>query len=380
MATDVIMPALGIAQETGKVLRWLKDEGDPVRQGEALLEIETDKVTAEIEAPATGTLARITASAGDEVPVGRVIAVILAPGESPPEASPLPAATPGRQPAVPSASAVSAPVPQIPQGRVPASPRARRLAREQGLDLAALQGSGPGGAVRAADVQDTRERPSTLSTAWRLMAERTTQTWTTTPHFFLVREAAAERLIAWRERAQANSGADITYTDLLVRLVAPALRRHPHVNARWEQGGVVRLDAVNLGIAVATEEGLVVPVIHDADRLTVGEIAARRADLVARAREGRLRPADITGGTFTISNLGMYAIDAFTAVLNAPQAAILAVGRIARRVVVLDDRPAVRPTLVLTLSCDHRVVDGARGARFLEDVADLLEEPVSLIG
>lgn len=248
------------------------------------------------------------------------------------------------------------------------------------MDLAALQGSGPGGAVRAADVQDTRERPSTLSTAWRLMAERTTQTWTTTPHFFLVREAAAERLIAWRERAQANSGADITYTDLLVRLVAPALRRHPHVNARWEQGGVVRLDAVNLGIAVATEEGLVVPVIHDADRLTVGEIAARRADLVARAREGRLRPADITGGTFTISNLGMYAIDAFTAVLNAPQAAILAVGRIARRVVVLDDRPAVRPTLVLTLSCDHRVVDGARGARFLEDVADLLEEPVSLIG
>jgi pyruvate dehydrogenase E2 component (dihydrolipoamide acetyltransferase) len=212
------------------------------------------------------------------------------------------------------------------------------------------------------------------------MAERTTQTWTTTPHFFLVREASAERLMAWRERARANSGADVTYTDLLVRLVAAALRRHPHVNARWEQGGIVRLSAVNLGIAVATEQGLVVPVIHDADRLTVGEIATRRADLVTRAREGRLRPADISGGTFTISNLGMYAVDAFTAILNAPQAAILAVGRIGKRVVVHDGQPAVRSTLVLTLSCDHRVIDGARAARFLEDVADLIEEPAGLIG
>jgi pyruvate dehydrogenase E2 component (dihydrolipoamide acetyltransferase) len=382
MSTDVIMPALGMAQETGKVLRWLKAEGEPVRQGEPLLEIETDKATAELEAPATGTLVRVTASAGDEIPVGQVIAVILAPGESPLEASPFPAA-PRRQPTIPAAP-TPAPAPAAGRGRVPASPRARRLARERGLDLAALQGSGPGGAVQAADIPDdipaTQDCPSAMSTTWRLMAERTTQTWTTTPHFFLVREASAERLMAWRERARANSGADVTYTDLLVRLVAAALRRHPHVNARWEQGGIVRLPAVNLGIAVATEQGLVVPVIHDADRLTVGEIATRRADLVTRAREGRLRPADISGGTFTISNLGMYAVDAFTAILNAPQAAILAVGRIGKRVVVHDGQPAVRSTLVLTLSCDHRVIDGARAARFLEDVADLIEEPAGLIG
>lgn len=385
MATDVIMPALGMAQETGKVLRWLKAEGDPVRQGEPLLEVETDKATAELEAPATGTLARVTASAGDEIPVGRVIAVILAPGEQPAEASPLPAAAPERQPSIPAPPATPPAVPATPappaaRGRVPASPRARRLARERGLDLAAFQGSGPGGAVQAGDIPDTQNRPSAISTTWRLMAERTTQTWTTTPHFFLVREAAAERLIAWREQYQKQSGGEVTFTDLLVRLVAAALRMHPHVNARWEQGGIVRAPAVNLGIAVSTEQGLVVPVIHDADRLAVGEIAARRADLVARAREGRLRPADISGGTFTISNLGMYAVDAFTAVLNAPQAAILAVGRIARRVVVHDGQPAVRPTLVLTLSCDHRVIDGARGARFLEGVADLIEEPAGLIG
>jgi pyruvate dehydrogenase E2 component (dihydrolipoamide acetyltransferase) len=194
-----------------------------------------------------------------------------------------------------------------------------------------------------------------------------------------MRDVAAGRLRVWRERQAKLSGGALTYTDLLVKLSAAALRVHPYINARWEQGHVVRAPAINVGVAVATEDGLIVPVIQGADRLSLAAIADRRADLVKRAREGRLRPPDLAEGTFTISNLGMYAVDAFTAILNAPQAAILAVGRIVDRVVPVEGRPAVQPMLMLTLSCDHRAIDGARGARFLETLADLIEEPLSLL-
>jgi pyruvate dehydrogenase E2 component (dihydrolipoamide acetyltransferase) len=380
VATDVIMPALGMAQDTGTVLRWLKREGESVAKGEILLEIETDKAVVEVDAPASGTLAQVTAAEGDTVPVGRVIARILAPGEdagaAPPPAPRPGVSEPGRGPAPP-ASAPRAPVaPPTPVGRVPASPKARRLARERGLDLAALAGSGPAGAVLAGDV--LMAPPSTVtSSLWRVMAERTTQAWTTVPHFVLVREVAAAGLIAWRQR---RGDGEITVTDLLIRLVAEALREHPRANARWERGAVVPNAAINIGVAVATDDGLVVPVVHGADRLAVGEIAARRRDLVDRARAGRLRPQDLAGGTFTITNLGMYAVDAFTAIINAPQAAILAVGRIADRVVPVNGQPAVRPMLVACLSCDHRVLDGARAARFLETLAGLIEDPSGLPG
>jgi pyruvate dehydrogenase E2 component (dihydrolipoamide acetyltransferase) len=379
MATDVIMPALGMAQETGKVLRWLKAEGEPVTQGELLLEIETDKATAELEAPATGTLARVTAAAGDEIPVGQVIALILAPGEAVPAGEPVArnVTAPVVEPPLASMPGAAS-APEAPARRAPASPRARRLARERGVDLEAVTGSGPGGAIVAGDLTRGRETAA-LSTTWRLMAERTTQTWTTTPHFFLLREVGAAGLIAWRKQHKGLPVGEVTYTDLLVRLAAAALRLHPEMNARWERGAIVWDPAVNIGIAVAIEHGLVVPVVHGADRMTLAEIARRRADLVARAREGRLRPDDLSGGTFTISNLGMFGIDVFNAILNGPQAAILAVGRIADRVVPVDGRPAVRPTLVLSLSCDHRVIDGARGARFLESLAGLVEEPSGLI-
>ena len=389
MPTDVIMPALGMAQETGKVLRWLKSEGDAVKQGVPIMEIETDKVTVDIEAPASGTLAGLRVSEGADVPVGGVVAVILAAGEeAPPET---PAAV---EPTV--TAQVSPPVQQTrgrggPGRRPLASPKARRLAAERGVDVAALAGSGPHGAVLATDVEPAgagRDGPTArvpptplrLGAIRQRMAERTTQSWQTAPHFYLSREVDAGRLEAWRASTRKRAGYErVTHSDLLVKLVAAALSEHPHVNAHWHEGGIVAAEEVNVGLAVAVDDGLVVPVVHAADRLALREITARREKLVEAARTGTLRPQDVGGGTFTISNLGMFGVDAFSAIINAPQAAILAVGRIADRVVAVAGRPDVRPTCVLTISFDHRVVDGARGARFLDTLAELVEEPAGLV-
>ncbi|MGH2481609.1 MAG: dihydrolipoamide acetyltransferase family protein, partial [Ktedonobacteraceae bacterium] len=218
-----------------------------------------------------------------------------------------------------------------------------------------------------------------VSAIWRIMAERTTQGWTSTPHFYLMREVNASRLIRWREQALKRSAEKVTFTDLLVKIVAAALRMHPRVNASWHEGKITLKQAVNVGLAVAVEEGLVVPVISQADTLGLSDIARRRMELVAKAQAGKLRPQDISDGTFTISNLGMYNVDAFNAIINAPQAAILAVGRIAERVVPVNGQPAVQPMMVLTLSCDHRAIDGARGAQFLDTIATLIEEPLGLL-
>ena len=430
MAKVVIMPALGMAQETGTLLQWLKAPGAAVAKGEPLMEVETDKATVEVEAPASGILANVTAQPGDVVPVGKPIALILAPGEVAPQAEPAPA----RVTATPVAARVAAEhnldLAQIkPQGgrvqkedvlaylaahrqpptngRALASPKARRLAQERGLDLREIMGSGPHGAVLAADVLaaspspvgrgirgegEIREiarvsttAPETLAASrmWRVMAERVSQAWTTIPHFYLLREVNAARLIAWRDDAQkraAQKGAGkITYTDLLVKLVAAALRRHPRLNASWQNDAIVLNPDINIGLAVAVDEGLVVPVIHRADQLGLSQLAARRIEVVAKARAGKLPLADISGGTFTLSNLGMYGVDQFNAIVNPPQAAILAVGRVAERVVPLHGQPVVQPMMTLSLSCDHRVVDGARGAQFLQTLADLIEDPLRLL-
>jgi len=384
------MPALGMAQETGRVLRWLKAEGDSVAKGEPLMEVETDKVTVEIEAPADGLLAGVRADEGSDVPVGQAVALILAPGESAPEngaSAPVEAPVVASAPVAASEAPVTTPAPSGAGRRRLASPKARRLAAEQGVDLDTLGGSGPHGAVLAADVvavaggAPAATAPGevlALSRIWEVMAERTTHSWTTAPHFFLVRDVDAGRLQSWRDVAKARLGTDVSVTDLLVRAAAAALRSHPRVNAAWADGGLRVNEEVNVGIAVAVDDGLVVPVVHGADRLGTAGIAARRADVVARAREGALRPEDVDRGTFTISNLGMFGIDAFNAVLSTPQAAILAVGRIAERVVAVEGAPVVRPTMTLTLSCDHRAVDGANAARFLGELADLIEEPAGL--
>jgi pyruvate dehydrogenase E2 component (dihydrolipoamide acetyltransferase) len=230
--------------------------------------------------------------------------------------------------------------------------------------------------VRQADKAGpgTEERLAT-SPIWRRMAERTTASWTSVPHFYLFRDVRADRLVAWRD----SLGSEASLTDLLIRLVAAALRRHPEANARWDDGSIVRAGQVNVGVAVAVDDGLVVPVIGDADGLSVAQISERRRDLVDRARRGALRPEDMQGGTFTVSNLGMYGVDAFAAVVNGPQAAILSVGRVVDRVVAVDGAPRVLPCLGLGLSCDHRALDGARGAGFLGSLGDLIEEPLELL-
>lgn len=389
------MPALGMAQETGKIVRWLKAEGDAVTKAEPLMEVETDKVTVEIEAPASGTLAAVSAGEGEEVPVGQVVAYLLGHGEQAPErearAEPVcPAARPAQIDVSPSDEGQ----PDHPRGRRLASPKARRLALERGILLDEITGSGPYGAVVAADVEEARPArdssppPTTagpedsleLSSAWQTMARRMASNWHEVPHFYLSREVDATRLNSWRDASRKREGHEqVTHTDLLVKIVATALREHPRVNATWQDNAVTLSSRVNVGIAVATEDALVVPVVHDADLLSLREIAERRADLVRRARARELRLDDLEGGTFTISNLGMLGVDAFAAIVNAPQAAILAVGRIADRVIAVNGVPVVRPQFIVTLSVDHRAVDGAIGARFLETLVSFAEEPGGML-
>lgn len=423
MPTKVIMPALGMSQETGRVIAWLKQAGDTIARGEPLIEIETDKTTVEVEASASGTLANITAQAGEDVPVGTVIAFILAPGET--LLQPLPDTTASRDGAAAVVSATTTrvtplatrvaqahgiDVTQIPSqekiirrsdveafingqvSRVLASPKARYIAREQGLDITKIRGSGPDGAVladdviKAAPVETPVEAPpqplaTTVQTGqmWRRMAERLAESWQTIPHFYLKRDVSAAALISWREHIVSRSEAKVTFTDILVKLTAAALKQHPHVNGCWTGEGVAFNGHINIGLAVAVEEGLLVPVIHDADQLGVTAIAPRRQELVERSQLGKLKIGDLDGGTFTISNLGMYGVDEFSAIVNPPQAAILAVGRISERIVPVNGQPVVRPMLTLTLSCDHRVIDGARGAQFLNTLSLFIEEPLRLI-
>jgi pyruvate dehydrogenase E2 component (dihydrolipoamide acetyltransferase) len=405
MAVSVVMPALEMAQETGKVISWRKREGEQVVKGEPLLEVETDKAVVEVESPGDGILSAVSAREGAVIPVGQTIAWLLAPGEAPPLAT-APAQT-GRRTDTAGAgsgaasSGVSDPPPSPPP-EMRISPKARRLAREHGVDVTRLRGSGPGGEILAEDImnaaksagaaaapaaiasaqtksQATAGEIEPLGTVGRLMAARTTQSWTTVPHFFVTRDADASGLLEVYERLSVEveraHGIKATLTDLLVALVARVLAKHPRMNASWAAEGIRHNGEINVAVAVAVEEGVVAPVLHKANSRNVGELAVKRRELTERAKAGRLQPADITGGTFTISNLGMYNVDAFTAIIVPPQAGILAVGRVGDRVVAVDGRPAVRPMITLTLSTDHRVADGARAARFLNDLVEAIREP-----
>lgn len=387
MAHSIVMPALEMAQENGKLLAWRKKEGEAVAKGEPLLEIETDKAVVEVEAPADGILAGVRTSEGETIAVGTTIAWIVAPGEAPPADAPV-AATARRAttaPARASASVKSTEAAVAPGLRI--SPKARRLAREHGIDLSRVRGSGREGEILAEDVLAVVEAPAapapaakeTLSQVARLMAERTTESWTHVPHFFVVRDVDAGELVAGRERWAAapdkTGGTRVTHTDLLVALTARVLLKHPRLNASWTGAGIRENRDVNMGVAIAVEDGVVAGVIHGAHSKSLGEIAVVRRELAERAQTGRLRPPDISGATFTISNLGMYKVDAFSAIIVPPQAAILAVAQIADRVVPVGGKPGVRPMMTMTLSCDHRVVDGARAARFLNDVAEAIAEP-----
>ena len=404
MAISVVMPALEMAQETGKLVSWKKKAGEQVKKGEMLLEIETDKAVVEIEAQGDGILGGVTAKEGDVVPVGQTIAWLLKPGEQPP--ANVAAAQTGRKMDSAPAAAAAAAAPAAPEPVSAAgariSPKARRLAREHGVDIATLRGSGPGGEILAEDIMKASASaaqaapaaatarptsppsaapsgpPEAVSSIGRIMAERTTQSWTTVPHFFVTREVDATALNATRARwipiIEKSHGVKVTHTDFIVAAVARALHLHPRMNGSWANDKITLNSHVNVALAMAVENAVVTAVIRDTDRIGLGDIAKQRKELAERARANRLQPADITGATFTISNLGMFNVDAFTAIIVPPQAGILAVGAIADRAVAANGMIGVRPTLNVTLSSDHRVVDGARAAAFLNDVVLSLNE------
>jgi pyruvate dehydrogenase E2 component (dihydrolipoamide acetyltransferase) len=394
VATEVILPRLGQGMESGTIVRWLKSEGEPVEKGEPLFELDTDKVTQEVEAEAAGVLLKIAVAEG-EVPVGQTVAFIGSEGEDVPDVAA--AAPAGEEPEPP---AGPAPEPQpveqpsaTTNGRVKASPLARRLARERGIDLGTIRGTGPEGRIVAEDVERAEAGGPTapvaapthvptgeveripLTNIRKTIARRLTQAWTV-PVFHLQASADMSRVQALVARLrERDPDVRVTVTDLLTKVCAHALVRHREVNAEWTDEAILLHPSANIGLAVAAPQGLVVPVIRGAERLTVAEIARLRGDLVSRARESKLRAEDLEGGTFTISNLGMYAVERFTAVLNPPQAAIVAVGAIEERVVSVDGEIVVRPMTTLMGTFDHRAVDGAPAAAFLQTLKESLEDP-----
>jgi pyruvate dehydrogenase E2 component (dihydrolipoamide acetyltransferase) len=421
MANEVKLPRLGQGMESGTIVKWLKSEGDQVEKGEPLYELDTDKVTQEVEAEVSGVLLKIAVPEG-EAPVGQTIAVIGEQGESVQEADAPASAqevaedeqeegSPGAQreaerergreaSASDRATALreSEPSPAVGDGagaRVKASPLARRIARERGIELGSLRGTGPEGRVVAEDVERAAAgAPATappspvaapvgeierqeLTPVRRTIARRLTEAWQA-PAFQIAMSAdmtrAQELHARLAERVQEGE-ARPTVTDILTKACAAALMRHRAVNAHWAEDAIELHPSANVGIAVAISAGLVVPVIHQAERKTIAELAAARADIVTRARENKLRQEDLDGGTFTISNLGMYGVEQFVAVLNPPQAAILAVGAIEAKAVPTESGFDARPQMTLTLTCDHRSLDGATAADFLRTVKAFLEEP-----
>jgi pyruvate dehydrogenase E2 component (dihydrolipoamide acetyltransferase) len=417
MAVEVKLPRLGQGMEAGTIVRWLKSEGEAVAKGEPLYELDTDKVTQEVEAEAEGVLLKIVVSEG-EVDVGTTVGVIGAEGEEVSIEAPAPAPAGGEE-SKKEAAAARAPADEQPRDTVPrqareaagdgdaaerapaervegervkASPLARRIARERGIELAAISGTGPDGRIVAEDVERAAAAPATaaagvapagpleverreLTSIRRTIARRLTEAWQV-PVFHLQASADMTRTNALLARLrERDPDVRVTVTDVLTKASASALMRHREVNAQDTDEAILLFPTANIGIAVATPQGLVVPVIHSAERLTLAEIAAARADLVGRARDGKLHREDLEDGTFTISNLGMYRVERFTAVLNPPQAAIIAVGAIEDRVVPVDGELAVRPLATFVGTFDHRAVDGAPAADFLQTLKDLLEDP-----
>ncbi len=444
MAKPVIMPKFGFTQEESTIVAWLRQEGDRVEKGDPILEATTDKINMEVEAPESGVLGGIQYPAGAVVPVTAIIAYILSEGESlpaQPAESAAAAATAGPAPATPVAKKMaeaagidlrqvpgtgpggkivrddvaryaSRSVPTAgggsvaPLGSVRATPAARRVARERDVNLAGVTGSGPRGRIQQSDVEAAAARPApeaqSLVAAPRLLsyepgepaviplegmrktiAERMQASAQQAPHVMFTLDIDMTRAIALREQANRQLPPDaspISLSAVIIKACAWALKQNPRLNSYLYGDQILVLPYINIGMAVALEEGLIVPVIHEADRKGLAQIGAEVADLAARAREGRLRPEEVADGTFTVSNLGMFGIDHFTAIINPPQVGILAVGRTVKRLVVDEnDQPAVRPRMTVTLSTDHRVVDGAQSARFVTTLRTALEDPMTML-
>ena len=442
--SEIVMPRMGLTMESGRFIKWLKQVGETVRSGEPLFEIETDKSVVEVEALADGILSQILAQPGETYAVGAVLGYLSLPGgtslaqaaiqpesSTPAKSQAQPSgtasfATPAKPKASPAARRLArqlgVDLAQVvgsgPQGRivvwnvqtaaqslplpVPASTRvspvAQRLAADLGVDLRQVQGSGPGGSITRQDVEIAYQRqqakteplspPSPLDTegiveplspVQRRMAERMTQSFSNAPHFYLQAEVDARNLVALRQSLlqplESRYGVHLTFTDLLIYFTARLLPRHPLLMAQWSEKGLVKFTQVNLGIAVDTEQGLFVPVLREADKLGLAEISRQRANLAERARQGKLLPRDYEQGVFTLTNLGALRIDVFQAILNPPQAAILAVGRIKERPMVENQQVISAPMFTLSLSADHRVLDGGKAARFLSELVEWLENP-----
>ncbi len=422
--SEVVMPRLSDSMEEGTIIKWLKADGDEVARGDELVEIETDKANMTYEADADGVLS-IVASEGDTLAIGEVIARLggeggdtsgAAPEESP--AAPAPAEEAAPRPAEAPAAAPASAAPDEPNGRIKASPVARRMARDQGVDLGQLQGSGPGGRIVKADVEARvrdggadapapaeppdgaaaasapapsgagaapatgkgEVRTEELSRTQALIARRMAEAKATVPEFTLTAEVDMEQAAALREELKAV-GADgpvPSFNDLIVKACARALREHPRANGAYRDGRFELYDRVNVGVAVAGDDALVVPTVFDADRRSLGEIARETRGLAERVRERSITPPELSGGTFTVSNLGMFGVSDFTAVINPPQAAILAVGAIREVPVVSDGEIVPGRRMSVTLACDHRILYGADAAKFLGRIRELLEHPVAL--
>lgn len=414
MATKVVMEALSPTMEEGRLVEWKKAAGDAVATGDVLAEVETDKAVMELVARADGVLLAQLVAAGQTAPVASVVGWIGAAGEAVPGGAPAPAPAPAapaseapRAPApAPAPTAVVAPAAPAPvaaaapalsgtAGRVKASPVARKIAQEKGLDLAAIAGSGPEGRVIKRDVEGaTTAAPAAaapalaasaftdvpLSQMRKAIAKRLTQSIGPIPTFYLTAEVDMERAAEARDALlRQDPDGKFSFNDVIIRVTAAALQRHPWVNAWWLDDRVRQWQDVHIGVAVAIEDGLITPVIRHADRKSLRDIATEVRELAGRARAKRLLPEEYTGATFTISNLGMFGIDDFTAIINPPEAGILAVGRIEPKAVVVDGAVTVRRRMRITLSCDHRVVDGATGAQFLKTLVAMLENPLAMV-
>ncbi len=408
MPTTVAMPALSPTMTEGTLARWLVKEGDSVSAGDVIAEIETDKATMEVEAADEGSVGRLLVAEGTEgVLVNRPIAVLLGEGEDasvldgfrPEEAAP--------EPAAPEPEETPAPAPPPPgessAGRIFASPLARRMAEKAGLDLSAVRGTGPRGRIVKADVEAALAAPAPAPAHAQVraappppagggevvphtgmrkaIARRLLDSKRTVPHFYLTADCGFDRLLAVRKELNGRDGADygLTVNDFVVRAAALALRRTPEANASWSDDGMVRHASVDVSVAVALDAGLITPIVRDADRKGLADISREMKDLAARAREGVLRPEEYEGGTFSVSNLGMFGVREFSAIVNPPQAAILAVGAGESRPVVKDGALAVATVASCTLSCDHRVIDGVLGARLLEAFKGFVEDPVTML-
>ena len=429
MATKVHMEALSPTMEEGQVVRWLKGEGDAVAQGDILAEIETDKATMELVARGEGALRKILVGEGGTAPVGDVIAIIAGEGEDiaalvaglgdgvggaaaaqaqPSATGPEPSqpATAGAAPAH-TASATPAPIHATATGRVKASPLARRLAGELGVDIAAVQGTGPGGRVVKRDIEMAAETavaapamapgaPAVapvvppgeefadvpLSQMRKTVARRLAESLGPVPHFFLTVDLDMTRALEARARVNeilAAQGAKASVNDLVIKATAAALTHHPECNAWWQGSSIRRFSSVHMGVAVAVPDGLITPVVRDAHAKGLAQISREVRELAGRAREKKLQPHEYTGSTFSVSNLGMFGIEEFTAVINPPEAGIIAVGAVEERAVAVDGEVVVQPRMRITMSCDHRVIDGVQGARFLATLKSFLEEPAAIL-